>query len=158
MHSMYVIDMSGKPAQRKFTLNLILLDFASFCKEWIRQNSTVDDIPLLRAARRTKRSDQTLAPVASFWWEPSQRVGFTPPDTRIWFTFSNQAPPKKEHHTCEGIGPEWKDRKTPQVNFFQWAETKSSSGTKDRQRRWWMIDEFKGCMWRVVCSAKLCER
>ena len=31
-------------------------------------------------------------------------------------------------------------------------------GKKDRQRRRWVIDELKGCMWRVVCSKVVCER
>ena len=31
-------------------------------------------------------------------------------------------------------------------------------GRKDRQRRWWMIDELKGCMWRVVCVLESCVK
>ena len=52
-----------------------------------------------------------------------------------------------------------KDRKSPQVNFFQEAETTNPAGRgrKDRQRRWWRIDELKGCMWRLVCD-KLCVK
>ena len=41
-----------------------------------------------------------------------------------------------------------KDRITPQVNFFQESEHKlaAARGRQDRQGRWWMIDEVKGCM------------
>ena len=45
-----------------------------------------------------------------------------------------------------------KDRITPHVNFFQEAKKKVPVGwgRKDRQRRWWRIDQLNSCMWRVV--------
>ena len=59
-----------------------------------------------------------------------------------------------------------KDRITPQVNFFR--KFPVGRGWKDRQRRWRMIDELKGCMmwrvrcsevvWRMVCDIDVCER
>ena len=73
-------------------------------------------------------------------------------------------------NTCEPIllfvlGPlQWgklKDRKTPQINFFQWAETKveAGRGRKEKRRRWWSIDKLKkSCMWRVVCDKVVFER
>ena len=40
---------------------------------------------------------------------------------------------------------------TPQINFVHQSEHKVAAG-RGRQGKWWMIDELKGCMWRVVCE------
>ena len=40
----------------------------------------------------------------------------------------------------------------------QKQNVQAGRGRKDRQRRWWRIDQLNGCMSRVVCDKVVCDK
>ena len=58
------------------------------------------------------------------------------------------------------VTQKWKDRTTPHVNFFHQAEkvVEAARRKPQGQRRWWRIDNFESCIWRVLCERVVCDK